>query len=124
MRKKTRSIVGAIAGAAVLTLGVTLSAQAEDAPAAGAVDGKALWTKNCASCHGPDGKAKTKMGEMLKVRDLTDPAVHATLTRDGVLKAIKEGVKDASGKQVMKGYADRLSDAESGAVADHVMSLK
>ena len=124
MRNTTRSFVRTIAGAAVLTLGVTLCARAEDAPAAGAVDAKALWTKNCGSCHGPDAKGKTKMGEMLKIRDMTDPAVHATLTRDTVMKSMKEGVKDASGKQVMKPYADRLSEAEIGALADYVMGLK
>jgi cytochrome c553 len=93
---------------------------AEDAPP----DPKALWTKNCASCHGEDGKGKTKMGELLKVRDLTDPAVHATLTREGVIKAIKEGVKNEAGKLVMKGYAGKLSDGEIEALADHTMALK
>jgi len=97
------------------------TAWAEDAAAP---DAAALWTKNCASCHGPDGKAKNKMGEMLKIRDLTDPAVHTTLTRDGVLKSIKEGVKNAEGKVVMKGYADKLSEAEMNALTDHVMALK
>ena len=119
MRNETRSLVFTIAGATLLFLGATLRAQAADAP-----DAAALWTKNCVSCHGADGKAKSKMGEMLKIRDMTDPAVHATFTKDGVAKAIKEGVKDAAGKQVMKGYADKLSDAEINALADHVMSLK
>jgi cytochrome c553 len=64
------------------------------------------------------------MGQMLKVRDLTDPAVHATLTRESVIKAVKEGVKDPAGKLVMKSYSDKLSEAEINAVADYTLTLK
>ena len=38
---------------------------------ASAADGKAIYTKECAKCHGADGKATTKMGKKLKCRDLT-----------------------------------------------------
>jgi cytochrome c553 len=119
MLESTSRIVGAL-GALAVVIAAASPVHAEDATP----DAKASWTKNCASCHGEDGKAKTKMGEVLKVRDLTDPAVHATLTREGVIKATKEGVKNEAGKQVMKGYAGKLSDAEIEALADHVMSLK
>ena len=120
-----RAMIGRIAlGVCAAAVALSASLASAEEPAAAAPDTAALWTKNCASCHGADGKAKNKMGEMLKIRDLTDPAVHATLTRDGVLKSIKEGVKNAEGKVVMKGYADKLSEAELNALADHVMALK
>jgi cytochrome c553 len=120
LRRTTRRIALALCSAAI-SMAALSSARAEDAAAP---DAKALWDKNCASCHGADGKAKVKMGEMLKVRDLTDPAVHATLTRDNVLKGIKDGVKNPEGKVVMKGYTGKLSDAEMTALADYVMALK
>jgi cytochrome c553 len=95
----------------------------EGAAAAASEETKALWAKNCASCHGADAKAKTKMGEMLKIRDLTDPAVHATLTRDNVSKAIKEGVKkEGSDKPAMRGFADKLTDAQVSALTDYVLA--
>ena len=62
--------------AAALTLGAT-HARAEDAPAGGAMDVPALWKKNCASCHGEDGKGQTKAGKTKKVEDLTNPEIRA-----------------------------------------------
>ena len=40
-----------------------------------AADAKENWEKNCAKCHGTDGKGKTKMGEKLQVKDYTDAKV-------------------------------------------------
>jgi cytochrome c553 len=40
-----------------------------------AADAKAVWDKDCAKCHGADGKGKTKMGEKVGVKDYTDAKV-------------------------------------------------
>ena len=40
-----------------------------------AADPKTNWANNCAQCHGPDGRANTKMGKQLSAKDLTDPKV-------------------------------------------------
>jgi cytochrome c553 len=106
---------------AALILGATI-ARADDAAAGGATDVAALWKKNCASCHGEDGKGQTKAGKQKKVQDLTDPEVHGKLERDKMIKAIKEGIKDDAGKDRMKPYAEKLSDAEIAALADHVLN--
>ena len=37
-----------------------------------AADAKENWEKNCAKCHGPDGKGDTKMGKKLEIKDFTD----------------------------------------------------
>ncbi len=39
--------------------------------AARAEDAQALVAQQCASCHGPDGKAQTAMGKKLGASDLT-----------------------------------------------------
>ena len=62
---------GALVAIAVLA-GVFLAGTSR----ADAVDAAKLWTKNCQTCHGPDGKGKTKAGEKAKVKDLDG----ATLT--------------------------------------------
>jgi mono/diheme cytochrome c family protein len=103
-------------------------AQAEDAgataPASGGSAAAALWTKNCASCHGAGGKADTKTGKLLKVRDLTDPTVRAGFDRERMIKATKEGVKkEGSDKLAMKGFADKLSDAEIASLIDLIYSF-
>lgn len=91
-----------------------------------AADAAALWDKHCASCHGKDGKGKTKMGEKLKCRDLTDAAVKATLNKDNVMASMTEGVKDPAGgdKLVMKAYKEKLSEEEMKVLTDYTLGLK
>ena len=90
--------------------------------AASAADGKALYTKKCANCHGADGSGNTKMGKKLKCRDLSDPAVQAKLTDAAIKNSIKQGVSEG-GKMRMKPVKG-LSDADIQAVVKYVRSLK
>jgi mono/diheme cytochrome c family protein len=94
------------------------------AGAALAADGKELWDKSCASCHGADGAGQTKMGQKYGVKDLTDAKVQADLTDDKALKAIKEGVTDADGKAKMKPFADKVTDDEAKALVAYIRTLK
>jgi len=102
----------------VLAFGVT-SALAEGE---GGSDAKDLWAKNCAACHGVDGKADTKVGKLKKVEDLTNPEVRAKFDRARMITATKEGVKDEAGKVAMKGYADKLSDAQIESLVDYIIN--
>ena len=81
------------------------------------------WNKNCASCHGKDGKGQTTMGKRLKVGDYTDPAVQAKFTDEEAFKATKEGV-EKDGKTVMKPYGDKLTDDEIKELVAHVRGFK
>ena len=107
--------------AATVALG-TSHARAEDAPAGGAMDVPALWKKNCASCHGEDGKGETKAGKTKKVKNLTDPEVRAKFDREKMIKVTKEGIKGDDGKERMKPYAEKLSDAEIAALTDYIIN--
>ena len=49
--------------ALVLTLALAANAYADEV--------KDVWNAKCKSCHGEDGKAKTKMGEKEKIPDFT-----------------------------------------------------
>jgi len=82
---------------------------------AGAVraeDAATLFKQKCASCHGPDGKGKTKMGEKMGAKDLTgikasEAEVQATITNG------KPGTK-------MLAYKGKISDEEIKALAAYV----
>ena len=74
-------------------------------------DAKATYDKDCAKCHGADGKGQTKMGQKLGAKDYTDAKVQAALKDDAMAKAIKDGVKDKDGKTLMKA-TEGISDEE------------
>lgn len=92
---------------------------------AGDIDVTTLWSKNCSTCHGKDGKGDTKAGKQKEVKNLTDPKVRAEFKRADLIKKVKEGVKDEkTGKDRMKPFGEKLSDAEIGALVDWVLALK
>jgi mono/diheme cytochrome c family protein len=88
-----------------------------------AADAKENWEKNCAKCHGPDGKGKTKMGEKLSIKDYTEAKVQDAMKDEEMGKAIKDGVKDGE-KTKMKGFGDTLSDDEVKALVKFVRDFK
>ena len=104
-----------IAAAVAITFGAVMVASAADA--------KENWDKQCAKCHGADGKGQTKMGQKLGVKDYADAKFQAEMKDDAAFKAIKEGVKDKEGKQVMKA-AEGLSDDDIKALVKHVRAFK
>jgi mono/diheme cytochrome c family protein len=99
----------------LLVLGI--AAMAVCALSARAADAKATYDKSCAMCHGEDGKGQTKMGQKLGIKDFTDAKVQAELTDDAAAKDIKEGVKNADGKTVMKPFGSLSDDDVKGLVA-------
>ena len=82
------------------------------------------WENSCASCHGADGKAQTKQGKKLKIRDYTDAKVQAELKDEEMVKAILEGVKGDGGKERMKGFKDELSEQEAKDLVAYIRTLK
>ena len=101
--------------AIILGLATAISARA--------ADGKDIWTQQCQKCHGADGSGQTNIGKRLGCKDYSDAKVQDALTDDAALKSLKEGVKDADGKIVMKAY-DALSDDDAKAVVAYLRTLK
>ena len=90
---------------------------------AAAGDAQQNWDKNCAACHGKDGKGQTTVGKKLEIKDFTDAKAQASFTDAQATKAIKEGItKD--GQLKMKAFGDKLSDDEIKALVAQVRSLK
>jgi cytochrome c553 len=106
--KRTLLIAGLL-----LATGVTLSA----------ADAKDNWTKNCAKCHGAEGKGDTAMGKKSGAKDYTDAKVQAEFTDEQAFKAIKEGVK-VEDKKKMDPYGEKLSDDEIKALVAYIRAFK
>ena len=83
-----------------------------------AAEAKEIFEKDCAKCHGADGKGKTKMGEKLAVKDYTNAKVQEEMKDPEMVKAIKEGVKEkGTDKTKMKAFADLSNDEVKSLVA-------
>jgi len=92
-----------------LTLSLTLAALL--APlAASAADGKEIYTKKCAGCHGPDGAGKTTMGEKMGV-----PSLVGTKLSAAELAAVI-----GDGRKKMPAYKEKISADELKAVSEFV----
>jgi cytochrome c553 len=105
----------------ILTLSIAI--MAVSALSASAADAKETYEKDCAKCHGKDGKGKTKMGEKYNAKDYTDAKVQEELKDAAAIKAIKEGYKDKDGKQVMK-PSEGLSDEEIKGLVAYMRKFK
>ncbi|KAB2641236.1 MAG: cytochrome c [Verrucomicrobia bacterium] len=80
--------------------------------------GAEVYAKNCASCHGKDGKGETVMGKKAKVKDYTDAKVQASFTDAEALKMILEG------KEKMKAYKDKVTEAEAKELVAYIRTFK
>ena len=83
-------------------------------------DGKELFAKQCASCHGPDGKAQTPIARKLGVKDLTQ----SKLTETEMEKQIVEGKRDDHGKEKMPSFKGKLSTDEIKSLIAAVKELR
>jgi len=82
------------------------------------VDGKTIYSKNCSSCHGVDGKLSA-FNKSKQIAGLKTDEVEL------ILKKYKDGSRDIYGMgNIMKAKANLLSPEETKAVAEYISSLK
>ncbi len=90
---------------------------AEPAPAP---EARKLFLKNCAPCHGPDGKARSPAARKLGVRDLT----LSRLKDAEIRRQITEGIRDPSGNAKMPAFKDGFTPAELEALVAWVKKFR
>jgi mono/diheme cytochrome c family protein len=86
-------------------------------------EAKANYDKECAKCHGADGRGQTKMGRQSGAKDYTDPKVQAEMDDAKAFKQTKEGMKE-NGKEKMKAYGPIFSDDEIKALVGYMRTFK
>jgi len=79
-------------------------------------DGKALYTSNCAKCHGDQGKADSPMAKKMNVHPLDVPELAGA---DGASLVVKHVREDKKHQMVSK----KVSDEELQAIGEFVRTL-
>ena len=77
-----------------------------------------LFIKNCSSCHGNDGRAKTFKAKFNHAQDLTKPKWQASITDEHMFLSILKG------KGKMPAFRKKLSENDIGALVTYVRMLK
>jgi mono/diheme cytochrome c family protein len=77
-----------------------------------------LYTKNCASCHGKDGRAKTFKAKLNHARNLTDAEWQGRVSDERLFNSIMNG------KGKMPAYAKKFSQQEIDALVTYVRGLR
>jgi cytochrome c oxidase cbb3-type subunit 3 len=81
-------------------------------------DASALFAKNCATCHGKDGQAKTFKAKFNHARNLTDSQWQASVTDERLFNSI------TNGRGHMPAWGKKLSEAEINSLVAYVRQLK
>jgi len=79
-------------------------------------DAKDIYLDKCATCHGPDGMAKTARGKKLKVMDAKTASAKVSAAE------MEKIVADGKG-QDMDGFAKELSKDQIKAIVEYYRSL-
>ncbi len=101
----------------LLALAAAAPLSGANAPAAATVE---KFQDHCASCHGPDGRARTPAGRKLGVKDLTE----SKIPEAEVVRQILDGAADANGKPRMPPFREKFTADEVAALAAFVLALR
>ncbi len=83
--------------------------------------GKALFTANCANCHGATGVGDGKMGATMKVKpaDLTDATWKHGSSDGEMFTVIRTGIKAAG----MRAFSSKLTDKQIWDVVNYTRTI-
>jgi mono/diheme cytochrome c family protein len=84
----------------------------------GARSAAELYAKNCASCHGRDGQAKTFKGKLKHARDLADAGWQGRVSDERLFNSIMNG------KGKMPAFGKQLSEQEIDSLVTYVRALR
>jgi cytochrome c oxidase cbb3-type subunit III len=108
--------------AAGLVFLLSLAAHSSGSPLPGDTqkdaDASALFARNCATCHGKDGQAKTFKAKLNRARNLTDAGWQASVTDERLFNSI------TNGRGHMPAWGKKLSEADINSLVAYVRQLK
>jgi mono/diheme cytochrome c family protein len=108
-------ILFTFAASTSLLAATSLTVEPGSVPAASSAE---LYAKQCASCHGRDGRAKTIKGKLKHARNLTDGQWQEKVSDERIFNSINNG------KGKMPAYGKKLSQEQIESLATYVRALK
>ncbi len=78
----------------------------------------AIFAKDCASCHGKDGRAKTFKAKFNHARNLTDAQWQDSVSDERLFNSLNNG------KGKMPAFGKKLSEEEINSLVNYVRGLK
>lgn len=91
------------------------TSRADDGP-------KEIWAARCKSCHGPDGRAKTKIGIKEGIEDMTTAKWQAEFSNEEIVKIVTHGSEKKGSK--MKAFEEKLSAAEIRSLVRYIRAME
>ena len=105
-----------VAVATGLSLFTVLSAGNTDEAAA--ADAGTIYNRQCASCHGRDGRGRTRRGRQTHARDMTNASWQDDVSDERLFNSINNG----RGK--MPAFRKKISENDVDALVGHVRRMR
>jgi mono/diheme cytochrome c family protein len=123
MRHGTSLVCLALLACVAISALATFAAAAEQPPR----DGKPLYMKYCASCHGTDGRGKTPLGQLFARRppDLTRVAARrGGWFPEAMVREIIDGRIAAHGAREMPVWGEMLTSDQITLIAEYLGTIQ
>jgi len=98
---------------------VTLTASRATTGKTGTVgDARTIYNRECVSCHGRDGRGRTRKGRQTHARDMTSPEWQDDVSDERLFNSINNG----RGK--MPAFRKKISESDIDALVAHVRRMR
>lgn len=116
MKRPIYTLILAVGAAAAIVF--TASGATTINEVAKAADAATIYTRECVSCHGRDGRGQTRKGRQTRARDMTDPEWQDDVSDERLFNSI------SNGRGKMPAFRKKISENDIDALVAHVRRLK
>jgi len=83
-----------------------------------AADARTIFNRQCVSCHGRDGRGRTRKGRQTHARDMTDPEWQDDVSDERLFNSI------SNGRGKMPAFRKNISENDIDALVAYVRRLR
>ena len=83
-----------------------------------AADARTIYNRQCVSCHGRDGRGRTRKGRQTHARDMTDASWQEDVSDERIFNSI------SNGRGKMPSFRKKISENDIEALVAHVRRMR